>query len=91
MDLSKRYWQISVAEEDIPKTAFVTPDGTYEFVKMPFGMMNLGATLVRGIRRLLGDLEEVKDYIDDIIIYTKDWEQHLLVLEEVFGRIPAPG
>jgi hypothetical protein len=46
LDLSKSYWQIPVAAEDIPKTAFVTPDGSYEFVKMPFGMMNSGTTLV---------------------------------------------
>ena len=40
-DLSKGYWQISIPEEDIPKTAFVT----YEFLKMPFGMINSAATL----------------------------------------------
>ena len=37
IDLSKGYWQISIPEEDIPKTAFVTPDRSYEFLKMPFG------------------------------------------------------
>ena len=40
IDLSKGYWQISVPEEDILKTAFVTPDGSYEFLKMPFGKIN---------------------------------------------------
>ena len=39
IDLSKGYWQITIPEEDIPKTAFVTPDGSYEFLKMPFGMI----------------------------------------------------
>ena len=39
LDLSKGYWQIPVAAEDIPKTALVTPDGSHEFVKMPFGMI----------------------------------------------------
>ena len=46
IDLSKGYWQIPVAEEDIEKTAFVTPDGTYGFLRMPFGMKKSGATLV---------------------------------------------
>ena len=48
IDLTKGYWQIPVAPEDVYKTAFVTPDGQYEFLRMPFGMVNSGATLVRG-------------------------------------------
>ena len=47
-DLSKGYWQIPVAPEDVHKTAFVTLDGQYEFMRMPFGMVNSGGTLVRG-------------------------------------------
>jgi len=46
IDLSKGYWQIPVAKEDVSKTAFVTFDGSYEFLRMPFGMKNSGATLV---------------------------------------------
>ena len=53
IDLSKGYWQISIPEEDIPKTAFVTPDGSYEFLKMPFGMINSAATLKRAMKKLL--------------------------------------
>ena len=37
--LSKGYWQITITEEDIPKTVFVTPDGSDQFLKMPFGMI----------------------------------------------------
>ncbi|KAF6022821.1 hypothetical protein EB796_018855 [Bugula neritina] len=59
LDLSKGYWQIPVRKEDIPKTAFVTPDGHYEFIKMPFGMVNSGATLVRGLRKLFVNLKGV--------------------------------
>jgi hypothetical protein len=91
LDLSKGYWQVPVAAEDIPKTAFVTPNGSYEFVRMPFGMMNSGSTLVRGIRKLLDDLDEADSYIDDIIIYTETWEQHLVVLDEVVSRLASAG
>ena len=91
LNLSKGYWQIPVAAKDIPKTAFVTPDGSYEFVKMPFGMMNSGATLVRAIRKLLEDLDEADNYVDDIIIYTETWEQHLVVLDEVLSRLAKAG
>ena len=56
IDLSKGYWQIPVAEEDVKKTAFVIPDGNYEFIRMPFVMKNSGATFVRGLRMLISDL-----------------------------------
>ena len=62
IDLSKGYWQISIPEEDMPKTAFVTPDGSYEFLKMPFGMVNSAATLKRAIKKLLHGLENVEFY-----------------------------
>ena len=91
LDLSKGYWQIPVAAKDVPKTAFVTPDGTYEFVKMPFGRVNSGATLVRGVRKLLSDLKDVDSFIDDIIVHTETWEGHLTTLEELFRRLSEAG
>ena len=63
IDLSKGYWQIPVAKDDVHKTAFVTPDGRYEFLRMPFGMKNSGATLVRGMRKILSGLDNVESYI----------------------------
>ena len=59
IDLSKGYGQIPVAEKNIHKTAFVTQDGRYESLRMPFGMKNSGATLVRGMRKLLQDMDNV--------------------------------
>ena len=50
IDLSIGCWQIPVAQEDIHKTAFVTPDSCYEFLRMLFGMKNSGAALVLGMR-----------------------------------------
>ena len=87
IDLSKGYWQIPVAKEDIVKTAFVTPDGTYEFLRMPFGMKNSGATLVRGMREVLSGISGVESYIDDLIVFSRDWETHLRTLEELLKRL----
>ena len=47
IDLSKGYWQINVPEKDRHKTAFATPFSLYEFLKMPFGILNSAATLKR--------------------------------------------
>ena len=85
LDLSKGYWQIPVVEEDV-KTTFVTPDGK-EFIQMPFGMKNSGATLVQGLRMLISNLENVDSYIDDLIVYTKDWDTHIRVLGELMNRL----
>ena len=87
IDLSRWYWQIPVADEDIHKTTFVTGDGCYEFLRMPFGMKNSGATLDRGMRRFLHGLDHVESYIDDLIVYTKDWDTHLQVLDELLRRL----
>jgi hypothetical protein len=89
IDLSKGYWQIPVATQDIPKTAFVTPDGTYEFLKMPFGMVNAAATLMRAMRKLLANMKNVDNYIDDILIHTISWNKHTNVLEELFQRMAS--
>ena len=63
IDLNKGYWQITVAEENIEKTAFITPDGTYDFLRMPFVMKNSGATLVREMRKILSGMNNVDSYI----------------------------
>ena len=87
INLSKGYWQIPVAEEDVKKTAFVTPVGNYEFIRMPFEIKNSGATLVRGLRMLISDLENVDSYIDDLIVYTEDWDTHIRVLDELMNQL----
>ena len=91
IDLSKGYWQILVAEEDLHKTAFVTPDGCYEFLRRPFGMKNSGATLVRGMRKLRQDMDNVECYIDDLIVHTKYWATHLQVLDKLLEKLRRAG
>ena len=59
IDFTKGYLQIPVADAGIHKTAFVTHDGTFEFVKIRFGMINSSATFVRAIHKLLHDVDNV--------------------------------
>lgn len=81
LDLSKGFWQIAMKKEDIGKTAFVTPDGHYELIRMPFGLKNASATLVKGLRKLFEDVDNVDFYVDDIIIYNESYEEHLKTID----------
>ena len=74
IDPSKGYWQILIAEKNMHKTTFVTMDGCYKFLRMSFEMKNSGATLVRGMRKLLQDMDNVECYIDNLIVYTRGGE-----------------
>eukprot|EP00745_Piridium_sociabile_P016607 TRINITY_DN2466_c0_g1_i7.p1 TRINITY_DN2466_c0_g1~~TRINITY_DN2466_c0_g1_i7.p1 ORF type:complete len:1403 (+),score=222.61 TRINITY_DN2466_c0_g1_i7:99-4307(+) len=89
IDLSKGYWQIPVTEEDRPKTAFSTPDGHFQWRVMPFGLCTSGAVFSRMMRKLLQPLEsdEIDNFIDDILIASRDETQHLQALRSVLQRL----
>ena len=69
-------------EADIEKTAFITQDGHYEFVRMP-----LGLTLARDLWKVLHGIENTGIYVDDIIIYNDTWPEHLSTIETVLQRL----
>ena len=77
IDLSKGYWQFPMKKENIRRPAFVVHNGSYEFLSMPFRLVNSTATLVRELRKLLEGLEYVNHYMDDIVVYTLKWEKHV--------------
>lgn len=89
LDLASGFHQIRVKQEDIPKTAFSTHDGHYEYLKMPFGLKNAPSTFQRIMNQtlygLIGKICFV--YLDDIIIFSDSLENHLLRLEKVFLRL----
>ena len=91
IDLTKGYWQIPVAESSKSMTAFSTPNGLYQFRMMPFGMMNSGATFNRMMRELLGDNEQIDNYVDDVLCHTEEWLLQLQLLREIFTRIREAG
>ena len=87
VDLSNGYWQIKVSEEGIAKTAFVTPDGHWEFRRMPFGMVNSGSTLKLGVNRIIGDVDSALLYWGDILVHSKSWGDHMKTLRSLFQRL----
>ena len=74
IDLSKGYWQVPMSPESKSLTAFLTPNCLFQFIVMPFGLVNAAASFSRLMRRLLDGLDGVVNYIDDILIYSTTWE-----------------
>src|SRR4051794_31385686 len=89
MDLASAYWQVEIDEKDIEKTAFITSEELYEFLVMPFGLCNALVTFQRLMHEVLGNLiyTKVPVYLNDIIIYSKTFEQHLKDIDEVFRKL----
>lgn len=85
LDLSQGFYQIPMSRESIPRTGFVTPEGHYEFLRMPFGLANSPCVFQRLMDRILGSLRfnTVLPYIDDLLIPSFTEEDGLQVLKQV--------
>ena len=93
LDLASGYWQVEVATEDRPKTAFVTPEGLFQFKVMPFGLCNAPATFQRLMDRVLGGLKwsSCLVYFDDIIVIGSTFSEHLKHLAAVLTHLRQSG
>ena len=90
LDLKSRYWQVPIKEEHISKTAFWTSSSQpFEVNWLPFGLCNAPATFSRLMDNVLSGLswEVGLYYLDDIIIFSRDWEEHLQWLRMVLSRL----
>ncbi|GFW46701.1 hypothetical protein TNCV_2830271 [Trichonephila clavipes] len=93
MDLRSGYWQIEIDEADREKTAFITPEGLYEFKVMPFGLCNAPATFERMMDNLLHHFKWTMClcYLDDIIVFSETFEDHLIRLRLVLKCLQEAG
>jgi hypothetical protein len=88
LDLASGYWQVPVDPADIPKTAFATTSGLYEFLVMPFGLCNAPQTFQRLMHQVLRGCEPFSAvYLDDIIIFSRSFQEHLDHIKAILNRI----
>lgn len=88
-DLTKGFHQIEVAEEDRPKTAFISHRGLWQFKMLPMGLINSPSTFQRTLDAVLGDLKWkcCLVYFDDIIVFSKSVEQHIMDNKAVLDKL----
>ena len=93
LDLAAEYWQVEVEEEDKKKTAFSTMQGHFEFNAMLFGLTNSPATFQRLMESTLAGLTpaECLIYLDDIVVFSSTFEDHLHRLKQGFERLRVAG
>lgn len=89
LDLASGYWQIALDEETNHKTAFITHDNLYQFKRIPFGLVNAPATFQMVMNMILKGLtwKHCLVYIDDIIVWSDNFDNHLKHLDLVFQRL----
>ncbi|GFV46389.1 retrovirus-related Pol polyprotein from transposon opus [Trichonephila clavipes] len=88
LDLLKGYWAISMAEDSKNLTSFKTHRQQYRFKVMSFGLKNASATFQREMNKALSCYREFsRAYIDDIAIFSKNWEEHLLHLDTLLTKL----
>ena len=86
-DLLKGFWQVPLTDRAKEVSAFATPKGLYQYKVMPFGMKNSPATFQRLVNNVICGLDGCDAYIDDVIIYSDSWSDHLQRIRKFFDRL----
>lgn len=87
LDLLKGYWQVPLTLRTSEISAFVTPDAFMQFTVMAFGMRNAPATFQRLMQIVLSEVQNCEVDLDDLVIYSITWENHLCTLSSVMERL----
>ena len=93
LDALSGFTQLEMAEEDVEKTAFRTHRGLFQFRRLPFGLRNGPSIFQRIMQNILAPYLWIfcLVYIDDIVVYSKSYEDHIIHLDKVLGAIERSG
>ena len=89
LDMAQGFFQIPITEDAKQKCGIITEDRVYRMKVLPFGLVNATCIYSRVMHMILKGIEQVTNYVDDVIIHTKseDPREHLKVLRQVFSRL----
>ena len=87
LDILKAYHHVNIAECDRPKTTVLTPWGAYQFRKMAMGLANARQSFQRYIQDVLKGIDGVYIYLDDILLFNKNEQEHKANLQKVLQRL----
>ena len=89
LDLQARYHYIPLDEASIPKTAFTSPFGKYEYIKGPFGLIQAPAYFQELMTGILKDFNFAIAYLDIIIVFSRTAEEHMDYIRQVFEKLKS--
>lgn len=89
IDIKEAFWSVPLDKESKQLTGFRTPIGLFQYTRMPMGLKTASAVFCRFLDSIVGDLRwsVALTYIDDVLIYTKNENDHLQALETLFKRL----
>ena len=87
LDMLKGYWQVRLTPRAQSISAFVTSNGLYECLVMPFGMKNSASTFQRLMNYIIQGIPGCTVYVDDVVIYSQTWKEHLSQLHQLFKAL----
>ena len=89
IDALKSYHQVPLDDESIDLTTFSTPFGRYQYLRLPFGVAHAGDDYCRRVSEFFYDLPNCRRIVEDILVYSATYEEHIEAVRRLFHRAAA--